>query len=64
MSNAVATTTPPLEAAPLADARRAVACAATAIAAAVHLRPDLGQRLGLIHAQLVDIRADLDRVTP
>jgi DNA-binding IclR family transcriptional regulator len=54
--------TAPPEAAPLADARRSLACAMTALQAAVHCRPDMGQQLGRIHAALADQLAELEGV--
>lgn len=50
------------EAEPLADARRSLACARTALAAAVHLQPALGQPLGRIHAVLADAEQELQRL--
>jgi hypothetical protein len=54
------TTAPPPEAAPLADARRSLACCMTALRAAIHHRPDLGERLGMVHANLADQLRDLE----
>lgn len=50
------------EAEPLADARRNLAAAKSALAAACHLQPSLTSRLSVLHAQLADVLTELDRV--
>lgn len=50
------------EALPLQDARKHIACAQTALAAAVHHRPDLGQHLDVVHAVLGDQLRELERI--
>jgi len=52
----------PPEAAPLADAKRSLACCMTALRAAVHLQPALGQQLGSVHAALADALTELQRL--
>lgn len=49
-------------AAPLADARKHIACARTALAAVAHHRPDLGELLGQAHALLADAARHLSSI--
>jgi hypothetical protein len=52
------------EAAPLADARRNVAAAASALRAAVHLQPALTDQAAPIHAALCDQAEALQLLVP
>lgn len=52
----------PLEAAPLADAKRSLACCQAALRAAVHAKPALREKLGSAHAQLADVLHDLEEI--
>lgn len=53
---------PPPEAAPLADARRHLAAAASALRAAVALEPKLSQQAGVVHAVVLDQVAEVERL--
>jgi hypothetical protein len=61
LGKAMTTTSPP-EAAPLADARRHLQCALTALRAVAHHRPDLSEQLGMVHAVLCDQLTELQAI--
>ncbi len=49
---------------PLHDARRSISCAMAALQAAVTRNPALGQQLDLLHAQLMRLREEIERIIP
>jgi len=54
----------PPAAAPLADARRNVQAARSALQAAVTLTPALLERVAPLHAALADVERELEQVRP